>query len=404
MSKKYQIGDVVRVRVERIVPRGFGISFVEGLTVMTTLAVPGDVLDVRLVDLKKRLAFAEIVDVVEPGPERVEPVCKYFGTCGGCDFQQLSYEAQLRAKVGIIQDCLRRIGKIDPVPTIATHASPRAYGYRSRARWHFDLGQQKVGYYRRDSRNLIDIDSCPILTPELESGFQEIRRELFSERMALADEGEIDGSVSGDGQVSIASSELAARTDDLKFSVAGETWRYSARAFFQANHFLIEPLIQAAIGEASGALAYDLYSGVGLFTLPLARRFESVRAVEGWADSVEFARQNVAEALLSNASIEQSSVSRFLRNATHEEIDLIVLDPPRSGTEPGVIEAIAELNPRLISYISCEPSMLARDLRVLLDRGYKIDSLHAVDLFPQTHHVETVARLKRGVADADLIQ
>lgn len=392
------------MRVEKIVPRGLGISFADGLTVMTALAAPGDVLDVRLVSLKKRLAFAEIVEIVSAGPSRVQPGCKYFGRCGGCDFQHLEYESQLAAKVGIIQDCLRRIGKIDAAPEIRAIGSPRAYGYRSRARWHFDLPTERIGYFRRDSHDLIDVDSCPILTKDLEAGLIGLRSSLPPNLAALADQGEIDGAADPDGNLSLASPELAERTDELSFSGSGETWLYSARTFFQANHFLVEPLVEAAVGDAGGDLAYDLYSGVGLFTLPLARRFRKVVAVEGAVESVEFAKRNAARSGLENIEHISASAGRFLRHSGRQDIDLLVLDPPRSGTEKGTIDTIAELKPRLISYISCEPSMLARDLRVLLDSGYRIDALFAIDLFPQTHHIETVARLERGVADSNLVQ
>ena len=157
---------------------------------------------------------------------------------------------------------------------------------------------------------------------------------------------------------------------------------------------MIGELIAAAVGEASGEMAFDLYCGVGLFALPLARHFDTVIAVEEDKTAVDFAKKNIAVAETDNAKIVAKSVSKFLSENKTKKIDFILIDPPRSGTEKHVIDAIAKLKPSQISYVSCEPSILARDLQILIDVGYAIEKITALDLFPQTHHVETVVRLK----------
>ncbi len=156
---------------------------------------------------------------------------------------------------------------------------------------------------------------------------------------------------------------------------------------------MIPDLIEAAIGGAGGDTAFDLDCGVGLFTIPLAKRFANVVAVEENAVAVDFAKKNIAGARLTNVRLVGSSVGRFLSENQKKRLDFILIDPPRSGTEKQTIPAIAKLKPANISYVSCEPSILARDLRVFIDAGYAIEKITALDLFPQTHHVETVVRL-----------
>lgn len=394
MSKHYTTGDIIEVRVEKIVPRGFGLGFAENLTVLTPLTVPGDLVRVRIVEVKKRMAFAAVVEVKEASPKRVEPPCGYFGKCGGCDFQQMSYPAQLDAKVGIVSDCLRRIGKIEIDGDIAIIGSPNEFGYRSRARWHIDRRTRRLGYFRRDSHDVIDVTHCPILTPGLQSSL-EYTRESMDWDALWADEAQVEAATGEEGRVSLFSADMVEPTAELTFAVNGDTYIFSAQAFFQANKFLIERLIETALGGSSGDTALDLYSGVGLFALPLAKRFKKVVAVEEHPVSSGFALKNVENARSSNIEVISSSVAGFLRSGAARDADLVLLDPPRSGTEKQAIPLLIKLGPREISYVSCEPSILARDLRMLLDSGYRIAKITAIDLFPQTHHVETVVRLVR---------
>jgi 23S rRNA (uracil1939-C5)-methyltransferase len=395
VSTLYNIGDVIDVHIEKIVPRGLGLAFAEQLTVFVPLSVAGDDLRVRIVEIKKRIAFAKIVEIKQPGPQRIAPPCPYFGKCGGCDFQQMSYAAQMEAKVGIIRDCLHRIGKIEFDGEIPIIGSPQELNYRSRARWHIDRDRKAIGYFARDSHDVIDVTFCPILTPELETAFENIRGSIEWETL-WAERSEIEAATGEDDRVSIASEEFLEPPVELSFSVNGDTYTYSSETFFQANKFLVRELIDSAIGGASGEMAFDLYCGAGLFTLPLAKHFGTVVAVEGDTTAVDFAKKNVANAGLDNAKVVCKSVGRFLSENKTKKIDFILIDPPRAGAENHIITAIAALMPSQISYVSCEPSILARDLRILVDAGYAIEKITALDMFPQTHHVETVVRLKRN--------
>lgn len=382
------------MRIEKIVPNGFGLAFAENLTVFVPLSAAGDRLRVRVNQLKGKTAFAEIVEILHASPERTEPRCPYFGRCGGCDFQQLKYEAQLKAKVGIIRDCLTRIGRINYEPEISIVGSPSHYEYRSRAQWHVDTRRKKIGYFQRKSHDIIDVEICPILKPELQAVLTELRETIAWESF-WSETIEIESAI-GDGEVSIYSAEIIEPTEEISFTANGEKYLHDATSFFQGNPFLIEQLIETAVANAAGETALDLYCGVGLFTLPLARSFRRVVGVEGYDKAVDYAEKNVENARLSNVKFHRENVSDWLRenSETMKNLDFLLLDPPRSGTEKETVESILRLRPKQISYVSCEPSTLARDLKIFVENGYSVDSIAALDLFPQTHHVETVVRLK----------
>jgi 23S rRNA (uracil1939-C5)-methyltransferase len=194
----------------------------------------------------------------------------------------MTYAAQLEAKVGIIRDNLHRIGKIEYESEIPIIASPAEFGYRLRAQWHVDPKKREIGYYERNSRNLVAIDHCPILTPELDDALQRVRAE-FDWANFWPDKGAIDAACGDAGAVSLYSPDTDLGDPEITLSVGGERYTFAAHAFFQGNKYLIEKLVDVAIGDATGENALDLYSGVGLFTLPLARTFAKVTAVEEYA-------------------------------------------------------------------------------------------------------------------------
>ena len=295
-SKYEKTAETFTVKIGKIVPNGYGLAFAEGLTFFVALAAVGDVLCVRIREKKGKTVFAEIVEIIEPSPNRTKPECDYFGQCGGCDFQQLNYEAQLTAKVGIIRDCLQRIGKINYEQEIEIIPSPKPYAYRSRAQWHADTRRKKIGYFKRYSHEIIDVKNCPILEPTLEKTLEDFRanlnwEEFWSEKIEIE-------TASANNQVSVYSAELIEPTNEISFDAQGEKYFYNAESFFQGNQFLIEPLIDLAIRDVSGETALDLYCGVGLFSLPLARKFKKVFAVEANEKAIEFAEKNAENARL----------------------------------------------------------------------------------------------------------
>jgi 23S rRNA (uracil1939-C5)-methyltransferase len=328
---------------------------------------------------------------------RAEPPCPYFGRCGGCDFQQLTYEAQLAAKADIIRDSLRRVAHTEPPGEIEVVPSPEVWRYRSRARWQHDAVRRHLGYYERGSHRVCDVADCPVAAPPVAERLIRLRGMMSEGSLPQALEFE---AVAGDEGVALDPAIEPGDEREQVRRINGETYRFDAGCFFQINHALLEPLVAEGLRGTSGGgeLALDLYSGVGLFTLPLARRFRRVVAVEGNPAAAEYARRNLSDATLLNARVETSPVGDWLTHHTSElgHADFTLLDPPRAGAEPEAVRGIIDLKPAHISYVSCDPATLARDLRHLLDADYRIDSLRAFDMFPQTHHVETVVHLYKS--------
>jgi tRNA/tmRNA/rRNA uracil-C5-methylase (TrmA/RlmC/RlmD family) len=385
----------IEVTIERMLPGGVGLAHAAGRTLFVALAAPGDVVRVRIDQIRGKLAFASIEEIITPSPVRIEPRCPYFGACGGCDFQQLSYAAQLDAKVEIIRDCLHRIARIGSLPGISITRSPSQWHYRARATWQYDQSPSAFGYFERGSHRVCDVADCAVLVPELEPTFQDLRQRARGHSLS-EDLNEIEA-VAGDEGVSVAPALPGWPTRSVIRRIGAESYELDAAAFFQTNNALLVPLIDEAVKNARGETAVDLYCGVGLFTLPLARRFVRVVGVESNAAAAQFARRNLRSAQLANAPITTARVGDWLQaqRQSFGLVELLLLDPPRSGVEGGALEGILALRPRRISYVSCDPATLGRDLKALLAGGYALDSIAAFDMFPQTHHVETVVHLTR---------
>jgi 23S rRNA (uracil1939-C5)-methyltransferase len=390
-----QYPSTFEVEIERLLPGGVGLAHAEGLTLFVSLAAPGDTVRVQVDRLRGKVAFASIVEVIKPSPVRVEPPCPYFGRCGGCDFQQLDYETQLQAKVEIIRDCFHRIANIDDHPEIAIHASPKQWQYRARANWQFDPPTGRLGYFEAGSHRVCDVETCAVLVPELQKTLDELRTHLGSDSFPGAVKNV--EAVSGNEGVSLAPAWEVFETKNISRRIGDETYHFSADAFFQVNNELLVPLVEEATRNARGAFAIDLYCGVGLFTVPLGRVFERVIGVESNPTAARFGQMNLQNAQLKSARIINARVSDWLDGHTlgSEAVDFLLLDPPRAGVENSVIKGILARHPQQISYVSCDPATLARDLKKLLAAGYVLDSVVAFDMFPQTHHVETVVRVKR---------
>ncbi len=404
----------MEVTIERILPGGLGLAHAEGRTIMVALAAPGDRLRIRIDRVKGNVSFAVIEEILTPSPHRVEPPCPYFGRCGGCDFQQMNYQSQLEAKAEIIRDCLRRLARIESIPDFQITAAPDPWHYRSRAQWQYDAVRQKLGYFESGSRNVCDVVECAVLDPQLQNTLQNLRERMTvgslpdvrDFRAVLGNEGvSMAPSV---GSPTVEEGDGPAGLREITRTIHGDSYRLNPESFFQANDGLAPELIDAALGDATGKTALELYCGVGLFTLPLARRFSHVTAVESDAAAAKFARENLAKAGLTNAEVSTRDVGVWLdemrrhdlsrltkdsATALQGQIDFVLLDPPRTGAESRVIAGVLGLKPQRISHVSCDPATLARDLKKLIAGGYHVASISAFDMFPQTHHVETVVHL-----------
>jgi 23S rRNA (uracil1939-C5)-methyltransferase len=381
-------GSVLEVEIEKLLPGGLGLAHSEGITLMVSLSVPGDRLKVKVYKQQNDIAFASPVEILSKGAGRTEPLCTYFGQCGGCNLQQLTYSAQLEAKLEIVKDCLKRIGQMEPPDSLEIVPSPNPFQYRSRARFRYNREKRAIGFYAPQSNNLVDISVCPVLKPELQEKFLEIRRNLPSFEKET---GEIQA-IAGNCGVTLHPSDT--ESSEQVITVCGNNYHVNADSFFQTNLELLPQMLQEAVQDLSGNSAIDLYSGVGLFTLPLAKKFKKVYAVESNRSAVDYSKINLKEAGLGNVDVFCEMTGNWLAKQTKmDELDLLLLDPPRVGADNLTIKGITDLNPKRIVYVSCDPATLSRDLRKLRNVGYEIVRMRAFDMFPQTHHIETVTHL-----------
>lgn len=384
---------------------GEGLSRVDGEVVFTPFVLPGELVEVERAGSRKAAQRATLRNILEPSHDRAEPECPYFTRCGGCQYQHASYVAQLRFKREILAETLRRVGKIEFDPEKIEVVASDPFGYRNRVQLHFERGQ--VGYREMKSRKLIPIESCPIASPKINEAIEKLVRmsrdrrwpNFLSSLELFTDERNVQWNVL-ETERPIAKHFFEWLLEEvpgtvlgpLEYAVNHDDFIVSGQSFFQVNRFLIPQLSQLAVGTAKGALAWDLYAGVGLFSLPLARRFERVKAVEGGKSAAADLGRNAKRARLGVEAIQQQTEA-FLMEAT-ETPDFILADPPRSGLEKSTAERLLAIAPKEMAIVACDPATLARDLAIL-GAGFEIEQITLVDLFPQTFHIETVVRLRR---------
>jgi 23S rRNA (uracil1939-C5)-methyltransferase len=430
----------MEVRIEKLVYGGDGLAHHDGHTVFVPLVLPGELVQVESSARKKKFIRGRLERIVEPSAERVIPPCPYFGRCGGCQYQHMPYEAQLRYKADILRETLGRIGRIQWTGAIETQASP-PFGYRNRAQWKLrpnqdgPAGSPGIGYFEMASTTLCAVAECAIVSPRLADTFIGLRK-LVSESKVLSAIDEIEAfadsndekillNVSaerlGQSSESVAAALRGAmpnlesiliqdrRSDNfllngpgyLTYTAGGAQYRVGHLSFFQVNRFLIEPLVKAVIGNSRGRLALDLFAGVGLFTVALTKQFERVIGVESNLAAAKDLETNLKQSGGASPSSRNITAEGFL-SRWHETPDLVVIDPPRAGVETQALAHLRKLAPANIHYVSCDPATLARDLAQLVGaeeaRGpYEIENIHLFDVFPQTYHMEVLVRLRRRV-------
>ncbi|HEU0163982.1 MAG TPA: class I SAM-dependent RNA methyltransferase [Thermomicrobiales bacterium] len=389
----------ITVTIDRIVGDGKGIGFADGRTIFVARTAPGDVVKARVMRIQGKVFHAEIAEIVTPSPLRIEPRVPDYDESGGCDLQHIGYADQLKVKAGIIEDSLRRIAKIDPVPTVSVTPSPQEWGYRSRAEFQIDHEKKHVGYFAENSHRVVDVEESPVLTPEVQVLLTTLRDDVDAGFVPTA--AREYRAVQGDTG-SLLEPTATQRSKQVMRTVGGDLYRFSGECFFQANVPIAEEITRHVLRIAEEArltpgIAIDLYCGVGLFTVPLARRFKRTIGVESYAPATKYAEINLSEANLDTARIVTSPVERWLAGDRTPlgRVALAVFDPPRTGAGPEVIAAIARMKPTHIAAVSCDPATFARDIRGLLDGGYELVDVQGYDMFPQTHHVEIVGHLRR---------
>ena len=412
----------------KLVYGGDALGFQDGRTILSPRVLPGERAEVEEVRRQKGVVHARPLRIVDPSPARIEPLCPYFGRCGGCQYQHLSYPDQITAKVEILRETLRRLGQVQWDAPIPAH-SGSAWNYRNQAQLKVGAasdGTPALGFFEAESNRLVPIDACPILSPRLNALLAILRNEPWISELAIAQEVELlsdnrdervmltlFGNWSSQKAESLGSKCLAelngvttvAIAQDSNVKIFGEPhltyrvgefeYRISPTAFFQSARFLLPELVTAITAGTSGDTAIDLYAGVGLFTLPLAPHFEQVTAVEAHPQAAADLARNARAVAGRNIRTMAGTAFDFLRRCAQMEPDLVVMDPPRAGVGMPTLKLLLALRPRRLHYVSCSPPTLARDLGYLLKHGYAIDSLELFDCFPQTFHIESLARLSR---------
>jgi len=391
------------LHIEKLVYGGEGLSRLDGEVVFTPFVLPGETVEAERTEARKHVQRARLLSVEEPSPDRVEPPCPVFGRCGGCQYQHAFYDAQLRFKRDILAETLRRVGKIEFDAAQIGIESAEPFGYRNRAQFHLESG--RVGYREMNSRRLVAIERCPIGSPKIDEIVAKLSRMARDRRWpgfvrsleVFTDERQVQWNVlESDQPVArrffdwLAQEVPGTVAGPLEYAVNGDRFQVSGTSFFQVNRFLLPQLAELAIGEAGGASAWDLYAGVGLFSLPLARRFERVVAVEGGRSAGDL-RHN-AERVRAPVEVAAEQTEVFLAKAKTAP-DFVLADPPRAGLGKAAAARLAELRPAALVIVACDPATLARDLAAL-KAVYEIDRITMVDLFPQTFHLETIVRLR----------
>jgi 23S rRNA (uracil1939-C5)-methyltransferase len=428
----------MQLKIEKLVYGGDGLARLPadengpGKTVFVPFSIDGERIEADLIEQKPGFARARPKQILAPSPDRVEPVCPYFSRCGGCHYQHARYTRQLEAKSAILLETLKRTAKIELPCKLEIHPSPE-WNYRNRTRLKVQTAPEfALGYYKFRSHELLPVDECPISSPLINRAIAEIwaagragnipteirEIELFADhaddRLLL----EVycqPGAARANGQhtaekLSHTLSQVSGVSLFEQVSINqivepkclgsfGETalvyetklarYRVSVGAFFQVNRFLIDELVSIVMDGASGKLVLDLYAGGGLFSTVLAKSFAQVIAVEASQTSHADLRHNAPQ----EVKAVLATTEQYLGQVSGLRPDLVVADPPRGGLGENVVRGLAKLGAQRVTYVSCDPSTLARDLRMLIGLDYRVMGAHLIDLFPQTYHIESIFHL-----------
>jgi 23S rRNA (uracil1939-C5)-methyltransferase len=383
-----------------IITRKDGVIFIKG-------AIPGELVEVAIHERKRDYSVASVTDIIEPSSFRVTPRCRYFGACGGCQLQYISYEKQVSMKNEILLDCLERIGglRIDLMPAL----TGRDFHYRRRAQFKVS-GDGRMGFYREGTREVVTIDECPLMVDEingviekvgafLRGSIKEVHVTCGDSMIALVKGVDFDEALSeklmGLGFSGVAFQDGShSEKGYVSLDLHGLAYTVGPWSFFQSNWELnarVVELIRSELQPLEGKRVLDLYAGAGNFSLLLSAEASEVVAVEENPHCIKDGQRNLTINKIRNLSfIRGRAETARLRG----DFGIIILDPPRPGLTGGAMSRVLELAPRRIAYVSCNPSTLARDLKKLAER-YDIESIRMIDLFPNTFHIEALVFLTR---------
>jgi len=362
--------------------------------IMVPLALPGELVRVRIYRNHASYSEADLVEVLKPSDDRIKPVCKYYEICGGCQYQHITVDAQRIWKKQQVISLLSRIGSINDVIVNDVIGSDNYYGYRTKITPHYNaprsINELKIGFQQRNTRIVIDIDQCIIAVPEINKKYESIRQEL---KVTMSKKLPKKGAT-----LLLRNCEEGVETDHRKIitqKVNGIVFKFKAGEFFQNNEFVIplmvDHVIKHAIGDECTHLI-DAYCGSGLFSLCAASSFKRVEGVEVSELAIEAARKNAELNNIKNANFMCASSEAIFSKVQDLPRDntVIILDPPRKGCDDSFLNQLIKFNPKKVVYVSCDPATQARDAKIIIEGGYKIIDITPFDLFPQTRHIENV--------------
>ena len=435
---------------------GLGVARFEDRAVFIKGAIPGELCEIKIIKITKTAVYGRLIKVITASPHRVSPVCPHFGKCGGCDYMHMDYEAETEGKRQRVADALKRIGGI-PCDDLPITPAPTDEGYRNKAQFPVALvdGKPEAGFFRQRSHDLIPVEHCHIQPEVAERARKAVLAWMEQYHILPYDEANHKGYirhifvrtgvVSGEVMVCIvANAEKLPKAEKLREillaqlpelttlvhnvntkkgnvilgdtyhtvygqgyiedTLCGLNFRLSPASFYQVNHHQAQVLYEKAISFADlrgTETVLDLYCGTGTITLALSRKAGKVIGVEVVPQAIEDARKNAIRNGIENAEFFCADAGEAAQRFQQEGIrpDVIVIDPPRKGVTPQVIDAMVEMAPDRIVYVSCDPATMARDVKMLTEKGYNFVKAEAVDLFPRTKHIESVVCLSREKAD-----
>jgi tRNA/tmRNA/rRNA uracil-C5-methylase (TrmA/RlmC/RlmD family) len=374
-EKTFHVGARHVVTISDIAFGGEGVARIGDFVIFVPFVALGESVEIELTEVKKRFGRAKLLRVITPSPDRVQPLCQYFGDCGGCQYQHISYEAQLAIKHKQIRDLFQRMAELDPSVVQPVVPCPQPYGYRNRimirSQWDGSKQALNIGFIRADNRWVVDIEECKISEPALNQQIQHVRQNPPPK-----------------GGIKVV------------LRIAPEDWVVPRDSFFQNNFFLLPKLVEGVREAVRGSgvkYLIDVYCGVGFFALETANLVERFVGVELDRLAIQAARQNARNRKIENGEFVDGRAEEILPRLLERfppTQTAVILDPPRTGCPPESIALLRQIRPKQIVYVSCHPATLARDLKMLTEGGlYIVERVTPFDMFPQTQHVECVASL-----------
>jgi 23S rRNA (uracil1939-C5)-methyltransferase/tRNA (uracil-5-)-methyltransferase len=395
-AEPYEWHEIVELEIEALSNLGAGIAKPNGWVVFVPFTLPGEKIHAKVWRNEGNCSHADLVEILEPSPDRIEPHCPHFGTCGGCQYQHLPYEKQLEWKTRQVRELLSHMVGIDAEvnPTIP---SPKQWGYRSKITPHFQRPKPgedfPIGFLEFNRRTrLVDIYHCPIAMDEINEVLQPIRDDVKSRAAEYKKGATLLLRATEDRVETDHRAPVSEKVGDLKFN-------FLAGDFFQNNPFILESFTGHAAEQAKGPnqkYLLDAYCGSGLFGLSLARHFDQVVGIELSETSADWARRNAKTNGIENASFIAASAENLFADITFpSDQTSVLIDPPRKGCSVDFLNQLFAFGPSRVVYVSCNPATQIRDLKSFLEQGYRIDSIQPFDLFPQTRHLECVIALSK---------